>query len=189
MNFKKIISELKRRNVFKVAMAYAIAGWLIIQVATSVFPAFKFPAWTTQFVIILVLIGFPISVIVAWAFELTPEGVKRTDEVPEEKYVTKRTGRKLNYVLGILLVFTIGIIFYQQFFKTQPTVSGTVSKGKTIADSASAPAKSIAVLPFENMSADSNNVYFANGMQDMILTKLADIGDLKVISRTSTERY
>ena len=80
MNFKKLISELKRRNVFKVAMAYAIAGWLIIQVATSIFPAFKFPAWTTQFVIILVLIGFPISIILAWAYEMTPEGVKRTDE-------------------------------------------------------------------------------------------------------------
>ena len=189
MNFKKLISELKRRNVFKVAVAYAIAGWLIIQIATSVFPAFKFPDWTTQFVIILVLIGFPISVIVAWAFELTPEGVKRTDEVPEEKSVTKRTGRKLNVVLGVLLVMAVGIIFYQQFFKTRPAVSEATSKGNVRADSTSVPSKSIAVLPFENMSADSNNVYFANGMQDMILTKLADIGDLKVISRTSTERY
>ncbi len=189
MNFKKLISELKRRNVFKVATAYAIAGWLIIQVISTIAPQLHLPHWVPAFFTILVLTGFPIAIILAWAFEMTPEGVKRTDEVPEEKSVTKRTGRKLNVVLGVLLVMTVGIIFYQQFFKTRPAVSEATSKGNVRADSASVPSKSIAVLPFENMSADSNNVYFANGMQDMILTKLADIGDLKVISRTSTEQY
>ncbi len=189
MNLKKLISELKRRNVFKVAMAYAIAGWLIIQVISTIAPQLHLPHWVPTFFTILVLTGFPIAIILAWAFEMTPEGVKRTDEVPEEKSVTQKTGRRLNVVLGVLLVITVGIIFYQQFFRAQPAISGGVSKGTAVADSASAPAKSIAVLPFENMSADSNNVYFANGMQDMILTKLADIGDLKVISRTSTERY
>ncbi len=189
MNFKKLISELKRRNVFKVATAYIIAGWLIIQIVSSVFPIFKFPAWTSQFVVILVLIGFPISIILAWAFEMTPEGVKRTDEVPVEKSITQKTGRKLNVVLGVVLVLAVGIILYQQFFRTQPAVSGAVSKGNMIADSASAPAKSIAVLPFENLSTDKANQYFADGMQDLILTKLADIGELKVIARTSTAKY
>ncbi len=189
MNLKKLIAELKRRNVFKVATAYAIAGWLIIQVISTIAPQLHLPQWVPTFFTILVLTGFPIAIILAWAFEMTPDGVKRTDEVPEEKSVTQKTGRRLNVVLGVLLVITVGIIFYQQFFRAQPAISGGVSKGTAAADSASALAKSIAVLPFENMSPDSNNVYFANGMQDMILTKLADIGDLKVISRTSTERY
>ncbi|HKI44301.1 MAG TPA: tetratricopeptide repeat protein [Balneolales bacterium] len=189
MNFKKLLTELKRRNVFKVATAYAIAGWLIIQICTSTFPYLHLPDWLITAVIVFVLIGFPISVIVAWAFEMTPEGVKRTDEVPVEKSVTQKTGRKLNIVLGVVLVLAVGIIFYQQFFKTQPTVSVATTKGTAIADSASVPSKSIAVLPFENLSEDKKNGYFADGMQDMILTKLADIGQLKVISRTSTAKY
>ena len=97
MNFKKLISELKRRNVFKVATAYIIAGWLIIQVVSSVFPIFKFPAWTSQFVVILVLIGFPISIILAWAFEMTPEGVKRTT-----KYLWRNPLRKRQAVNSML---------------------------------------------------------------------------------------
>ncbi len=188
MNLKKLISELKRRNVFKVATAYAIAGWLIIQIISTIAPQLHLPYWVPTFFTILVLIGFPIAIILAWAFEMTPDGVKRTDEAPEEKSVTKKTGRKLNVVLGVILVLAVGIILYQQFFRTQPAVSGASFKRNTIADSASAPAKSIAVLPFENMSEDKNNVYFADGMQDMILTKLADIGQLKVISRTSTAK-
>ncbi|HKI44303.1 MAG TPA: hypothetical protein VKA08_03110 [Balneolales bacterium] len=189
MNLKKLITELKRRNVFKVAMAYSIAGWLIIQVATSVFPAFKFPAWTTQFVIILVLIGFPIAIILAWAFEMTPDGVKRTEDVPEEKSVTVKTGRKLNTILVVMLILAVGGLFYQHFYTGNSAISRNNLQLKTTTDSLSVPSKSIAVLPFENLSADSNNAYFAAGMQDMILTKLADIGDLGVLSRTSTKTF
>ncbi len=189
MNFKKLISELKRRNVFKVATAYIIAGWLIIQIVSSVFPIFKFPAWTSQFVVILVLIGFPISIILAWAFEMTPEGVKRTDEVTKEDSITKTTGKKLNNIFIIVLVLAVIVLSYKLFFTKQPAVSGAVTKGRAIVDSSFAPAKSIAVLPFENLSEDKKNGYFADGMQDMILTKLADIGDLKVISRTSTLQF
>ncbi|HKI46428.1 MAG TPA: tetratricopeptide repeat protein, partial [Balneolales bacterium] len=189
MNLRDFFYELKRRNVFKVTGVYAVAGWLLIQIAATTFPFLNIPDWAVRLVIALVLIGFPIALIIAWAFELTPEGVKRTEEVTAEKSVTKKTGHKLNVILGVILVFTVGIIFYQQFFKTQPAVSGAVTKGRAIVDSSSAPAKSIAVLPFENLSEDKKNGYFADGMQDMILTKLADIGDLKVISRTSTLQF
>ncbi len=103
MNLKKLISELKRRNVFKVATAYAIAGWLIIQICTSTFPYLRLPDWLITAVIVFVLIGFPISLIVAWAFEMTPEGVKRTDEVAAKESITGKTGHKLNRVLGVLL--------------------------------------------------------------------------------------
>ncbi|HKI45287.1 MAG TPA: hypothetical protein VKA08_08165, partial [Balneolales bacterium] len=119
-NPKRLISELGRRNVFKVATTYVIAGWLIIQVVTSVFPAFKFPSWTTQFVIILVIIGFPIALIIAWAFELTPEGVKRTEEVTEEQSITQKTGRKLNNIVIVLLVLAVGVLSYKLFFGGQP---------------------------------------------------------------------
>ncbi|HKI44300.1 MAG TPA: tetratricopeptide repeat protein [Balneolales bacterium] len=189
MNLKKFLQELKRRNVFKVATAYAIAGWLIIQVATSVFPAFKFPDWTTQFVIILVLIGFPISIILAWAFEMTQEGVKRTDEESEEQPTTKKTGRKLDIILGLLLVLAVGIIFYQQVSKPKRGTTQELSAGPASVDSLSAPSKSIAVLPFVNMSADTNNAYFASGIRDLILTKLDEIGGLKVIARTTSDQY
>ncbi len=189
MDLRNFFHELKRRNVFKVTGVYAVAGWLLIQIAATTFPFLNIPDWAVRLVIALVLIGFPIALIIAWAFELTPEGVKRTEEVTAEKSATKKTGRKLNIVLGVLLVFTVGIIFYQQLFKTQPAVSGGISKGTAVADSASVSAKSIAVLPFENLSEDKKNGYFADGMQDMILTKLADIGQLKVISRTSTAKY
>ncbi len=100
MNFKKLISELKRRNVFKVAGVYAVAGWLLIQIAATTFPVMNIPNWAIRLVIALVLIGFPIAIIFAWAFEMTPEGVKRTDEVLVEQSLTKKTGQKLNIILG-----------------------------------------------------------------------------------------
>ncbi len=189
MNLKNLIQELKRRNVFKVATAYIIAGWLIIQIVSSVFPVFKFPAWTSQFVIILVLIGFPIAIILAWAFELTPDGVKRTGEVPEEHSITQTTGKKLNNAFLVLLSLAVLLLLYKVFFgKPSPAVNKQPLK-PSVSDTTTIPSKSIAVLPFENLSTDKANAYFADGMQDEILTKLAQLGNLKVISRTSVEQY
>jgi len=189
MFLKHFVQELKRRNVFKVAGVYAVAGWVLIQIAATTFPFFKIPDWGVRLVVILVILGFPIALILAWAFEMTPDGVKRTEEVPLDQSISHKTGQKINSALAVVLVLAIGFIFYQQFFKKQTSVSGTTSNQNRAADTVSTSSKSIAVLPFENLSTDKSNAYFADGMQDMILTKLADIGDLKVISRTSTAKY
>jgi TolB-like protein/tetratricopeptide (TPR) repeat protein len=189
MNFKKLISELKRRNVFRVAGVYAVTGWLLIQVVTSVFPTFKFPDWTAQFVIILVLIGFPIAIILAWAFEMTTEGVKRTGEVHPEHSITKATGKKLNNIILIVLALAVLVLFYKDFFGRQTAPSNSYKTKPVAADTLSIPSRSIAVLPFTNMSPDTNNAYFASGIRDLILTKLDEIGGLKVIARTTSDQY
>jgi len=169
-------AELKRRNVYKVAVAYAVVAWLLVQIATQVFPFLEIPNWIVRLVIALVVIGFPIALVLAWAFELTPEGIVRTEDVDPEKSIRKSTGRKLDFaIIGVLLV-VIAMLIYQRFpFRTET--------GETI------PQKSIAVLPFENRSEDKANAYFADGIQDEILTDLARIADLKVISRTSVMHY
>jgi TolB-like protein/tetratricopeptide (TPR) repeat protein len=177
-------AELKRRNVYKVAVAYAIVGWLLIQIVTQVFPFLEIPAWVVRLVIALVAIGFPIALVIAWAFELTPQGLKRTEDV--DLAAQRRTkSYAWIYVVIVGAGFSIGLFFIGRY-----TVRNTASAARTeAATGSSISQKSIAVLPFENLSEDKANAYFATGMQDMILTKLAAIGDLKVISRTSTERY
>ncbi len=184
MNLKKLISELKRRNVFKVAMAYAIAGWLIIQVATSVFPAFKFPAWTVQFVIILVVIGFPISLIIAWAFELTPEGVKKTGEVDKAESLAPSTGKKLNKLIIAVLSLAVIFLLIDRFFFV-PTGESTAKTAQT----AAITDKSIAVLPFADFSPKGDQGWFADGLTEEILNDLVKTPDLKVASRTASFAY
>src|SRR5438046_7408494 len=108
MNFGNFFAELKRRNVYKVAVAYAIVGWLLVQVATQVFPFLEIPNWVIRLVIALVAIGFPIALVIAWAFELTPEGIKRTEEVSPNESITRRTGRKLDSLIIAVLLVVIG---------------------------------------------------------------------------------
>ena len=178
MNPRNFFDELKRRNVYKVAIAYAVVGWLLVQVATQVFPFFEIPNWVVRLVVLLILLGLPIALVIAWAFELTPQGLKRTETADAEPQAGRRRKGAWIYVVLLAGAASIGLFFAGRF--TAPkTESGTTSGS----------AKSIAVLPFENLSADKENAYFASGMQDMVLTKLADIGDLKVVSRTSTEKY
>jgi TolB-like protein/Tfp pilus assembly protein PilF len=174
---KKFFGELKRRNVYKVAVAYAIVGWLVVQIATQVFPFLEIPNWVVRLVIVLVAIGFPIALVLAWAFELTPEGIKRTEDVAPNESITRRTGRKLDFLIIAVLLLVIGALVYQRLHPKRATVTSSV------------PDKSIAVLPFENRSEDKANAYFADGIQDEILTRLSKIADLKVISRTSTQHY
>lgn len=183
MNIKNFISELKRRNVIRVATAYGIAGWLIIQIATSVFPAFNFPDWTSQFVIILTAIGFPIALIIAWAFELTPEGLKKTHEVKQEESITPQTGKKINHIiiacLSLLVLFLITErLFFANNLQRMPE---NVDKAATEAKQAS-----IAVLPFDDLSPKADQGYFADGIAEEILNVLVDIPDLSVASRTSS---
>src|SRR5438876_906635 len=178
MDPKIFFSELKRRNVYKVAVAYAIVGWLLVQIATQVFPFLEIPNWVVRLVIVLVAVGFPIALVIAWAFELTPEGIKRTEDVdlPAGRVSKKRTWI---YIVVIGAAFSIGLFFVGRY-----TARNTASATRT-----ELPAKSIAVLPFDNLSRDPDNAFFAEGVQDEILTRLAKVADLKVIARTSTQRF
>jgi TolB-like protein len=154
VNPRNFFAELKRRKVYRVAIAYAVVGWLIIQIVTQVFPFLEIPGWTIRLIIILVVLGFPIALILAWAFDLTSTGIKRTDDRDR---------------------------------LTQPSQArGPASREPR---PASAQEKSIAVLPFENLSDDQRNAYLADGIQDDILSSLAKVADLKVISRTSVRQY
>src|SRR5216110_3478775 len=177
MNLEKFFTELKRRNVYKVAVAYAVVAWLLIQVATQVFPFFEVPNWAVRLVVLLIIIGFPIALVIAWAFELTPEGLKRT-EVADAAPAPRSRSRAWIYVVLIAGALSAGLFFLGRF---------TASTKQSLP--AEVPEKSIAVLPFENLSEDKSNAYFADGIQEEILTRLAKIADLKVISRTSTQQY
>src|SRR5947207_672903 len=157
--------EVKRRKVYRVAVAYVIAAGGIIQLASAAFPAWELPNWSLRLVIVLLLIGFPIALILAWAFDLTSQGVKATPVA-----TVPGSHRRRNI---IMLVATGLIISAAAGFFLLPRVS------------AHKVDKSIAVLPFENLSDDKENAYFGDGIQDDLLTNLAKIGDLKVISRTS----
>ena len=177
MNLEKFFTELKRRNVYKVAVAYAVVAWLLIQVATQVFPFFEISNWAVRFVVLLIIIGFPIALVIAWAFELTPEGLKRT-EVADAAPAPRSRSRAWIYVVLIAGALSAGLFFLGRFTaSTKQSVLAEVSS------------KSIAVLPFDNLSRDPDNAYFASGIQDEIITRLAKIADLKVISRTSTQQY
>jgi TolB-like protein/Tfp pilus assembly protein PilF len=178
MNDKpSFFSELKRRNVYKVAVAYAVVGWLIAQIATQIFPFLEIPNWIVRLVIVLIAIGFPIALVIAWAFEATPEGIKRT-EVADAKHEHSR-GKAWIYVVSIGAAISIALFFLGRY-----TAGNSAGAAHT-----ELPAKSIAVLPFDNLSSDKENAYFAEGIQDEILTRLSKIAALKVISRTSTEKY
>src|SRR6266513_4513347 len=177
MNPCKFFAELKRRNVYKVAIAYAVVAWLLMQVATQVFPFLEIPNWAIRLVIMLIVIGFPIALIIAWAFELTPEGLKRTefaDELPKKPV----RSRAWIYVVVIAGVISESLFFFGRY--TAPNKQGW---------RADLPGKSLAVLPFANLSGNPENAYFAAGIQDEIITRLAKITELKVISCTSTQRF
>jgi TolB-like protein/Tfp pilus assembly protein PilF len=174
MNPKNFFAELRRRNVYKVAVAYAVVAWLLMQIATQVFPFLEIPNWAIRLVIMLIVIGFPIALVIAWAFELTPEGLKRTEFADESPKKSARS-RAWIFVVIIAGAMSVGLFFLGRY---------TNSK-----QSAELPEKSIAVLPFENLSGNPENAYFTDGIQEEILMRLAKIADLKVVSRTSTVRY
>ncbi len=183
------IYELKRRHVVRVAVAYAVAAWVLLQLASIVFPAFGAPDWVLKVVITLITLGFPVALILAWAFELTADGIRRTEPMdssearaPEEHH---RVGRSLNTIVIGALALAVAVLLWRQFGP-----HSAPGESKPAAQAGAAPSgKSIAVLPFESLSEDKANAYFATGMQDEILTRLAGIRDLKVISRTSTAQY
>jgi serine/threonine-protein kinase len=187
-------SELKRRNVYKVAVAYAVASWLLIQIATQVFPFFEIPNWAVRLVVLVLIAGFPVALIFSWAFEITPEGIKRESEIDPVKSVKAHTGRKIVAMTIALTIVAGGLFVYQmvghdRWARRSNVETAEAGRSPVTAGSLAIPEKSIAVLPFDNLSRDPENAYFSEGIQDEILTRLAKIADLKVISRTSTQKY
>ena len=176
MNF---FAELKRRNVYKVAIAYAVVAWLLVQAASIFLPAFNAPQWAMQIVILVLAVGFPIALAFSWAFEITPEGIVRESEVSADQSITHHTGRKIVALTIVLAVIATGLFVFQ-LIRARSTSSSAAT---------AITSKSIAVLPFDNLSRDPDNAYFVEGIQDEILTRLAKIADLKVIARSSTQRF
>jgi TolB-like protein/Tfp pilus assembly protein PilF len=177
VNPKTFFGELRRRNVYKVAIAYAVIAWLLIQAGSILFPTFEAPGWVMKVFVMVIAAGFVIALIIAWAFEMTPQGMKRTEDLSPDEFIPQWSKRKFVALVVGLAVVAGGLLAFQ-LWRTQKAPPA-----------ATAPEKSIAVLPFENLSEEKANEYFAAGIQDEILTKLAGIGDLKVISRSSTAKY
>jgi TolB-like protein/tetratricopeptide (TPR) repeat protein len=179
-------AELKRRNVYKVAVAYAVVAWLLIQAASILFPTFEAPPWVMKIFVAVILLGFPAALVLSWAFEITPEGIKLESEIAPNESITRKTGRKIVGITAVLAVIAAGLFVFQ-YVRSKSTVTPRPSEATT--DSRTVSGKSIAVLPFDNLSRDPDNAYFCEGVQDEILTRLAKVADLKVISRTSTQHF
>src|SRR5213080_4518106 len=184
MKIDNFFAELKRRNVYKVAVAYAVAGWALAQGIAQVFPLFDVPNWALRLIVLTIVIGFPIALVIAWAFELTPEGLKRTEDVDRSG---ERVPKKHAWIYVVVIGAAISLALF--FLGRYSAGSKTAPRQSKAATASSISDKSIAVLPFENLSEDKANAYFAEGIQEEILTRLAKIADLKVISRTSTQHY
>jgi TolB-like protein/Tfp pilus assembly protein PilF len=178
VNPTNFLTELKRRNVYRAAVAYGVVAWFLTQLTTQVLPLFEIPNSAMRFVVIALAVGFPIAMLLSWLYELTPEGIVRTEDLrpAQARSIQRATGRILDFIIigALLLVVAMLIVGRLPFYR---------QTGESIS------AKSIAVLPFENLSRDPDNAYFADGIQDEILTRLSKIADLKVISRTSTQHY
>jgi TolB-like protein/Tfp pilus assembly protein PilF len=169
-------AELKRRNVVKVAVAYAIVGWLLVEVASTVLPTFEAPQWVLQTVTFVIVLGFPLALILAWAFELTPEGIKREKDVDRSASITHRTGRKLDFlIIGVLGIAVIYFVSEKFFWSEEgPTLKPAVT------------GQSVAVLPFVDMSPNKDQEYFSDGIAEELLNQLSKIRGLQVPGRTST---
>src|SRR5437868_9408243 len=187
MNLSGFVAELKRRNVYKVAVAYAVVAWLVIQAASILFPTFEAPAWVMKAFVVFLAFGFVISVMISWAFEATPEGLKRTETVPPDVAAKLPTWSRRKFACFVITVAVIAAgLFAYQLLRTRnipsPRQNANPVRTEAVAATSAVPQKSIAVLPFENLSRDPDNAFFTDGVQDEILTDLARIADLKVIS-------
>lgn len=189
MKTSEFFGELKRRNVYKTAVAYGVFAWLLIQIATQVFPFFDVPNWAVRLVVLILLIGLPVALVCAWVFEITPEGLKRTEEVPLHESITHRTGRKLMALITAVVALVAILYLLQLLRPREPVARSQAEASRASASGLPITEKSIAVLPFESRSDDKQNSYFADGVQDDILTELSRLADLKVVSRTSVAQY
>jgi adenylate cyclase len=172
VNLKKFLAELKRRNVYKVAVAYGVVSWLLIQITTQIFPVFEIPNWGARLVIVALALGFPVALVLAWAYELTPEGLKPTEEVDLHKPFVRQKGRTLDFVIIGVLVSIIAVMTFGYFRRTEPRVPKV-------------PEKSIVILPFADISPAKDQEYFSDGITEQIIDSLAQIRGLFVVARTT----
>jgi TolB-like protein len=193
-----LFTELKRRNVFKVAAAYVIVSWLLLQVSDTLVPALRLPEWFHSGVAFVLMLGFPLAMIFAWAFELTPDGIKKEKEVDKTQSIMHNTGQKLNYAIIALMSVALAYFAWDKFVfdpkaeleLAQVSPATEQTKTTVLANAKEADKKSIAVIPFRNRSANEENAeFFSDGVHDELLTNLSRIGELKVISRTSVMNY
>jgi len=173
---RSFFGELRRRNVYRVGAMYAVSGWLLVQIATQVLPIFEVSALALRIIVLVIVAGFPLALVLSWIYEVTPQGIVKTGEVAPQESITHRTGRRLDFVIIAVLGLAVVYLVAQRYWLPQKSIAVITEK-------------SVAVLPFENLSDDKANGYFADGIQDEILTRLAKVGALKVISRTSTAHY
>ena len=171
-----LIAELKRRNVFRVGVAYAIVAWLLVEVASVLLPTFEAPVWVMKAFSSLVILGFPLALILAWAFELTPEGIKRESAVDPAESITQVTGRKLDFAIIGLLALAVAYFAVDKFVLQADRIPAAESTEQV---------KTIAVLPFANMSGDPEQEFFSDGISEELLNVLAKVKGLRVTSRTS----
>jgi adenylate cyclase len=181
MALGNFFAELKRRNVYKVAVAYIVAGWALSQGIAQVFPVFDVPNWAIRTIVLLIILGFPIAVVFAWFFEITPEGIKRTEVADAARQHSR--GKAWIYVVVIGAIVSIGLFLLGRYS------AATYDAASARTEPAAIPAKSIAVLPFENLSDDKNTAYFSDGITEEILNALAQIPNLKVAARRSAFQF
>src|SRR5881398_1758000 len=189
MKIDNFFAELKRRNVIRMAGLYLVGAWLVVQVAVTVLPMFGAPEWLPRTIVITLALGFIPAVIFSWVFELTPQGLRREEDVAPERSITPQTGRRMDRAIIVVLALALGYFAFDKFVLAPRREAALLASAAPNESRSVINAKSIAVLPFENRSRDPDNAYFADGIQDEILTRLAKIADLKVISRTSTQHY
>ena len=190
MNERNFFAELKRRNVYKVAVAYAVVAWLLMQVASQIFPFFEIPNWVVRLVVLLLVIGFPIALIIAWAFEVTSEGIKRTEAA--DAAGQRSRGVAWIYVVLIGAALSVGLFFvgrYTAGHATARLAAEEVQRDKQSEVATAGPDKSIAVLPLVNESGDPKDEYFSDGLSEELIAALAQISGLKVIGRSSSFRF
>src|SRR5438093_4513359 len=189
MKIDNFFAELKRRNVIRMAGLYLVGAWLVVQVAGTVLPMFGAPEWLPRTIVVLLAIGFVPAVIFSWVFELTPEGLKRDEDVAPEQSIAPQTGRRMDRMIIVVLALALGYFAFDKFVLAPRREAALVASALPNESKSVINAKSVAVLPFENLSEEKQNEYFAEGVQDEILTDLAKIADLKVISRASVMHY
>jgi serine/threonine-protein kinase len=182
MNPRTFLAELKRRHVYRVAIAYAVVAWLLIQVATQVFPFFEIPNWVVRLVVLVSVLGFPISLIIAWAFEMTPQGMKREGAIAPNEYIPHWSTRKFAALIVTIAMLATGVLWFQ-LVRSKPTSTAQIT-------AAAMPSqKSIAVLPLLNESGDPGDEYFSDGLSEELIAPLAQVRGLKVIGRSSSFRF
>ena len=189
-----LVRELKRRNVFRMAGLYLVGAWLLVQIASTLFPAFGVPGWALRGLVIVLALGFIPAVIFAWVFEFTPDGIKRDEEVAPGQSIAPKTAQRMNRLIIAGLMLALVYFGFDKFVlqhrreaaQVAPTAQVTQPAAAVVTETAVAPG--VAVLPFENMSPDPDNAFFAGGVFEEVLTKLSKVPELRVISRTSMEQ-